>query len=681
MRLLPRRDHAFRRLPRAAARWLIERLGRRGAPPDERDATGFHGSPQVVFVSGEPKTAGHVYRIDRMARSAEEAGWTTCTLAVADLEPRCWAELAPAPRFVVLWRVRHRPMVERAITAWRQAGATILFDVDDLMIDPTVSRPDVIDAIRSLGLDPAAVADLYAGIRRTMLLADACLAPTAPLAAAMEAAGRPAFVVENGFDDETLCRSRQALLARRAGPADGLVRIGYAAGSRTHQRDFAAAAPAIAAVLHDRPECRLVLFRRPGRDGPLLDVEEFPELTGVADRIEWREAVPLARLPDELARFDINIAPLEVGNVFCEAKSELKYFEAALVGVPTVASPTVPFRTAIRDGETGLLATDTADWRRQLARLVDDPDLRRRLGQGAFHDVLHRHGPDGRRDGIASVFARLLGDAVVAPPSRLPLPPRDGREPLPFVPETEIVLRTGGTRVATVAVIVPLHNYAALVEATLDSVAGQSLADLELVVVDDRSTDRSLDTAAAWLAAHAARFVRVTLAQNRVNHGVAVTRNAGFAIAEAPLIFPLDADNVLEPDCLERLAARLHGSRASAAHPTLRHFGDRTKWRRARPWSPERLARGNYIDAMALIRRSAWALVGGYRKGAFTGWEDYDLWCRFVEHGLWSEAAPEAVAGYRVHARSMLRRDTAAAMDRVVAAIRAEHPWLTVRAA
>jgi GT2 family glycosyltransferase len=126
---------------------------------------------------------------------------------------------------------------------------------------------------------------------------------------------------------------------------------------------------------------------------------------------------------------------------------------------------------------------------------------------------------------------------------------------------------------------------------------------------------------------------------------------------------------------------RLASSTASAAHPTLHHFGDRVKRRRARAWSPERLARGNYIDAMAVVRKSAWAAVGGYRKGAFTGWEDYDLWCRFVERGLWSEAVPEAVARYRVHADSMLKRDTAAAMERVVAAIRAEHPWLTVRAA
>ena len=199
--------------------------------------------------------------------------------------------------------------------------------------------------------------------------------------------------------------------------------------------------------------------------------------------------------------------------------------------------------------------------------------------------------------------------------------------------------------------------------------------------MDDRSTDGSLEVAREWISRHASRFVSVTLARNRVNEGVALTRNAAIAIADAPLVFPLDADNALEPDCLRRLAERLGASTASAAHPTLHHFGDRVKRRPARAWSPERLARGNYIDAMALVRRTAWAVVGGYRKGAFTGWEDYELWCRFVERGLWSEAVPEAVARYRVHGGSMLKRDTAAAMERVVAAIRAEHPWLTVRAA
>ncbi len=633
-----------------------------------------------MFVSGEPKTAGHIYRVERMARSATEAGYAADIVAVNDLDPVLWRDREVAPAIVVFWRVRHRPMVERAITAWRAAGARILFDVDDLMVDPAVARTDVIDAIRSLGLKTAAVADLYAGIRRTMLLADACLAPTATLAAALAAEGRPSMVVENGFDEQTYRASREAVL-HRPSPPDGLVRIGYAAGSRTHQRDFAVAAPAVAAALRDHPQARLVLFREAGRGGDLVDLAEFPDMAGLADRVEWRRLVPLAKLPDELARFDVNIAPLELGNAFCEAKSELKYFEAALVGVPTVASPTEPFRTAIRHGETGFLATDSAAWRDAIGRLVGDAVLRARIGQAAVHDVLHRYGPAGRREKITAVFGAVLGEKPPQQVESLPPPAIGSRAAsLPVVPEHDVVLRTGGRRIADVAVVVPLHNYAAVVAEALDSVAAQTLESLELVVVDDRSTDGSLAVAQEWMSRHVSRFVSVTLVRNRANEGVALARNAAIAIADAPLVFPLDADNAVEPDCLRLLAERLASSTASAAHPTLHHFGDRVKRRPAKAWSPERLARGNYIDAMAVLRKSAWAAVGGYHKGAFTGWEDYDLWCRFVERGLWSEAVPGAVARYRVHAGSMLKRDTAAAMERVVAAIRAEHPWLTVRA-
>jgi glycosyltransferase involved in cell wall biosynthesis len=737
MRLFPRRDHPLRRRLRSWGRAVIQRLGLRHTPTaprfqlarwDGRNADGTP-RPHIVFISGEPGTPGHTYRVERPAQAAAELGWTVDIVPVLDLEPDWWRRRAPHPAIVVIWRARHSALLERAVTAWRQRGSRVLCDLDDHMVDPAIARPEIIDAIRSLGVSPARVAEHYAAIRRTLSLADACLVPTAPLAAAVEACGVRPLLLVNGFDRETYRVSREAVLRRAAADADGLVRIGYAAGSRTHQRDFAAVAPALARVLRAHPECRLVLFHEPRRRTPLVDVSECPALAGLDDRIEWRSFVPLERLPEELARFDINLAPVEVGNVFCEAKSELKYFEAALVGVPTIAAPTEPFRTAIASGQTGFLAADTAGWHDCLERLVTDADLRRRMGQAALHDVLSRYGPDARSTRLDEILAEVRGEQPVrrspppaswfpaearldirqarassrqtalaqvlgdlfpgglsepaaAAPVAQPTPAAraaDSRSRLPQVPRTRILRRQGGTRLAHVAVVVPLFNYADLVTEALASVAGQSLDSLELVVVDDCSTDTSLAVADAWLARHGGRFAATTLLQTVGNQGLALARNAGFAAAEAPFIFPLDADNTLEPRCLWLLLEKLFTSSAAAAHPTLQHFGGSFKCKPAQPWSPERLRRGNYIDAMALVRKSAWAAVGGYTKGDFTGWEDYDLWCRFVEHGFWSEAVPEAVAGYRVHRGSMLKRTTEPAMDRVVAAIRREHPWLTVR--
>ena len=176
--------------------------------------------------------------------------------------------------------------------------------------------------------------------------------------------------------------SREAVAARRAGAQNGLLRIGYAGGTRTHQKDFAVAATALARVLREGRDRRLVLFRR--GDAPCLDLEEFTAFAGLEAQVEWREVVGLEELPWELARFDVNLAPLEVGNPYCEAKSELKFFEAALVEVPTVASPTQPFRMAIRDGENGFLPRDEAGWYESLSRLVRDRALRSKIAREAL---------------------------------------------------------------------------------------------------------------------------------------------------------------------------------------------------------------------------------------------------------------------------------------------------------
>lgn len=651
------------------------RLDRVEGKTRRNDAGSGH---RIVFISGEPDTPGHAYRIVRPARAATELGHAVDVIDIHDLSAtHC---RGPAPTAVFVWRARWSSRLEQSITAWRRAGARIVFDLDDLMIDPALADPAIIDGIRSMGLKPADVARHYAAIRHMLDLADECLAPTEPLAIALRACGKPTEVTVNGFDDDTWRASRTAVLSRRAAGDDGLIRIGYASGSRTHQRDFAVAAKAVAAVLRARPECRLVLFREPRRGAPLLDVHEFPALAGLEHRIEWRPLVPLHELPNELARFDVNLAPLEAGNPFCEAKSELKFFEAALVDVPTIASPTQPFRAAILPGETGLLASTPAEWEASLLHLVDDRALRHRLAHTACLHVLHRYGPDGRRDRMQAILDRITA-ARPRPVAALRI--HDAARPgtPPTVPATEVVARYDGLRLADVAVVIPLHNYAGLVTETLDSVARQTLASLELVIVDDSSTDASLDVAGAWLRGQADRFVSATLLRTVGNQGLALTRNAGFAAAEAPFVFPLDADNTLEPDCLRLLHERLQLSTASAAHPTLRHFGESSKVKQAQAWDPARLQRGNYIDAMALIRKTAWAHVGGYVKGEFLGWEDYELWCRFVEHGFSSTPVPNAIADYRVHRGSMLRATTEPAMQRVVDAIRAAHPWLTVRAA
>lgn len=140
-----------------------------------------------------------------------------------------------------------------------------------------------------------------------------------------------------------------------------------------------------------------------------LDLTGFPELTPHAPRIERRPLVPHHELGAEYARFDINLAPLEADNPFCQAKSELKYFEAALVHVPTVAAATAPYAAAIQSGINGYIARDEAEWRDHHLTLIDDKDTRERLGCEAYWHAMVRFGPEAQcLDGLA-VIAELAG--------------------------------------------------------------------------------------------------------------------------------------------------------------------------------------------------------------------------------------------------------------------------------
>src|SRR5262249_2125519 len=103
--------------------------------------------------------------------------------------------------------------------------------------------------------------------------------------------------------------------------------------------------------------------------------------------------MPWYELPRALASLDINLAPLEKHNPFCNAKSELKYLEAAAVGVPTIASRWGAYATVIQSSETGFLAATPAEWYDALERLVTDQALRRTMGERARTDVLCRYTP------------------------------------------------------------------------------------------------------------------------------------------------------------------------------------------------------------------------------------------------------------------------------------------------
>ena len=149
--------------------------------------------------------------------------------------------------------------------------------------------------------------------------------------------------------------------------------LGYASGTRTHDDDFLEIEKPIIKILKKYPQVKLRII------GYLNLPKSFNKFK---NRIEKKGLINWKELSKELIKFDINLAPLEKIELN-EAKSDLKFFEAACVSVPTVATDLGAFHENILAGETGFLAKNKDDWFEKIEKLVLDKILRQKIGENA----------------------------------------------------------------------------------------------------------------------------------------------------------------------------------------------------------------------------------------------------------------------------------------------------------
>jgi len=290
---------------------------------------------------------------------------------------------------VILHRIPLDDHLKRLIKNLDSSGAMIISDYDDLIFEPEmiqhINSPDFADPIR-FRLYLQGMNDL----RSTLERSKACLASTEFLAARIQQTGKPVWIHRNAFSLEMLRQSEQVRELKRHSQ-DGSVVLGYASGTPTHNKDFDMIKPVLIEIMRTYPKVRLSLV------GPLDAGDGWGEL---GDRIHRFPRVPWRKLPEVLAGFDINLAPLEM-NPFAQSKSEIKWMEAGMVEVPTIASPTEAFRFAIRHGENGWMAQEAVDWREGLSTLVEDETLRNRLGRQAYLDTQRDYHPARRASQLA----------------------------------------------------------------------------------------------------------------------------------------------------------------------------------------------------------------------------------------------------------------------------------------
>jgi glycosyltransferase involved in cell wall biosynthesis len=210
---------------------------------------------------------------------------------------------------------------------------------------------------------------------------------------------------------------------------------------------------------------------------------------------------------------------------------------------------------------------------------------------------------------------------------------------------------TGPGRGPLVSVIVPTCNRARIVPETIDSVLGQTYPNLEVIVVDDGSTDGTPDV----LRDRYGDRVRIV---TQANAGVEAARRHGKQVAAGDYLNFLDDDDLMYPDKLEQQVAVLTRSRrAGIVHCAYDYVGERGEYLQTSRFLPEgdvraQLTRGCFPwSGGPLIRRECLELIGDDEHRDWYG--DWGMWLRIALGGYTFECVPEPLGAYRMLPGSM----------------------------
>ncbi|MGH2863841.1 MAG: glycosyltransferase [Solirubrobacteraceae bacterium] len=313
--------------------------------------------------------------------------------------------------------------------------------------------------------------------------------------------------------------------------------------------------------------------------------------------------------------------------------------------------------------------------------LLDDPERRRRLRERAY-DFVRQELPMGpAADRLAELAAELprqppaTGDSlfsVDAPTAHVPpVEPHPGvtstvelatarRQRLLLRaisdrvlarrrrPGAQVLVQTAAyarspPRISVISVIAPGREREG-VEA-LASITMSQYGAIE-VLVD--ASSRAAPAVRHFLDEQAA--LPAILLHQPVDHGMGHARNTLAQRARGEYVFILDADGGIYPSTLERLISALDADQqAMFCYPMVAAFEERrpVELLSSLPWEPQRLKRGNWIDATALLRRARLLELGGYSTDPrLAGWEDFHLWCRCAQAGAHGVHVPQ-VLGWR----------------------------------
>ena len=310
------------------------------------------------------------YRVLNKAEQLRKHGFAVKVVNLSDFQ----LSMAQNASHIIIYRSPISPELLRLCHLAKEYGKPVFFDIDDLVFDTVYTD----QLSYTQGLNSVEKGNYDAGVRNYGYMLENCdgaITSTNQLQEELYKYQSKVLLNRNLASDDLIAISSQYI--KDYSQTSDIVKIGYFSGSISHNENFELIKPAIKQLLKKYSNVQLHIVG-------ILDIPE--DMKPFENQIVTHDYVDWDKLPALISEVDINLAPL-VDSIFNRAKSEIKWIEAALVKVPTVASKIGAFSDAVVDGETGLLATDE-QWFDKLETLVLSPELRQKIAEAAYRAVL-----------------------------------------------------------------------------------------------------------------------------------------------------------------------------------------------------------------------------------------------------------------------------------------------------
>jgi glycosyltransferase involved in cell wall biosynthesis len=347
----------------------------------------------IAIVAVEISLQCRLYRIDQKVEQLQSVGYGVTVYMEHEIDQY----LANIYKFdaVIFYRLPGLAPLIFAINRCKELGITTYYEVDDLIF--TDDFPDSYDSYAGL-----ITMEEYAGLklgtplyRNAIAACDYGIASTNPLAAELSkiVAKGKAFVHRNAFG-----RKHQFLAERgpKSHHTDRVV-IFYGSGTKAHKEDFQRLVePALVEIVRRHGERVTIVLA-----GYIVLTDQLESIRDNLQVVEINWDIEEYWTLLQLA--DINIAVIKQSLV-SDCKSEIKWMEAAMFGIPSIVSGTSTYREVIEPGITGLICDTVEEWTSALDLLVRDSALRQRMGREAWRRVRQTYNIEAAAQNLVRIF-------------------------------------------------------------------------------------------------------------------------------------------------------------------------------------------------------------------------------------------------------------------------------------